>query len=77
MRTLIFYRTKNNISNFCVIISEKIKRKGFAFNRMRLFYFKGKPTAPLRHGGKTMKKHVSVKKDMKTKENEENIYTRC
>ena len=51
---------------------------------MRLFYFKEKLT-PLRHGGKTMKKHMSVKKliyedilaykaFMKTKENGENIY---
>ena len=29
---------------------------------MRLFYFKEKPTTPLRHGGKSMKKHVPVKK---------------
>ena len=28
---------------------------------MRSFYFKEKPIAPLRNGGKTMKKHVSVK----------------
>ena len=25
---------------------------------MRLFYFTKKPTTPLRHGGKTMKKHM-------------------
>ena len=25
---------------------------------MRLFYFKEKPTTPLRHGGKTMVKHM-------------------
>ena len=56
---------------------------------MRLFYFKEKPTTPLRHLGKTMKKHVSMKKliyknifayvkvikaFMKTKENGEIIY---
>ena len=29
---------------------------------MRLFYFKEKLTAPLRYGGKTIKKYVSVKK---------------
>ena len=29
---------------------------------MRLFYFKEKPTNPMCHGGKTMQKHVSVKK---------------
>ena len=40
---------------------------------MKLFYFKEKPTTPLRHGGKTTKKHVSVKKLIKTKENGENI----
>ena len=45
--TLIFYRTENNLLNFCVIISEK-KRKPFAFNLMRLFYFKEKPTTSLR-----------------------------
>ena len=40
---------------------------------MKLFYFKEKPTTSLRHGGKTTKKHVSVKKLMKTRENGENI----
>ena len=34
---------------------------------MRLFNFKGKPTAPLRHGGKTIKKHVSLKKKYENK----------
>ena len=52
----------------------RIKRKRFVFNPLRLFYFKEKPTTPLRHGGKTMKKLVSLKKLMKTKENWENIY---
>ena len=50
----------------------RIKRKRFVFNRMKLFYFKEKPTTPLRHGGKTTKKHISVRKLMKTKENGEN-----
>ena len=65
-----------------------MKRKRLVFIAIRLFYFKEKPTTPLRHGGKTMKKHVSVKKIicknvfakvevikafMKTKENGENI----
>ena len=31
---------------------------------MRLFYLKEKPTTLFCHGGKTMKKHVSVKKDI-------------
>ena len=31
---------------------------------MRLFHFKEKPVTPLRHGGKTMKKHISVKKKL-------------
>ena len=55
--TLILYRTENNLSNFCVIINEN-KKKMFRFNRMRLFHFKEKPTTPLRHRGKTMKKHM-------------------
>ena len=29
---------------------------------MRLFHFKEQLTTPLHHGGKTIKKHVSVKK---------------
>ena len=56
---------------------------------MRLFCFKEKPTTPLHHGSKNMKKHVSVKKlickeifasvevikaFMKMKGNGENIY---
>ena len=61
--TLIFYRTESNLSNFYVIISEK-KRKRFVFNSMRLFYFKEKPTTPLRHGGKTMKKHMFQGKNL-------------
>ena len=32
----------------------RIKTRRVAFNRMRLFYFKEKPTTPLRHGGKTI-----------------------
>ena len=36
--------------------------KRFDFNRMRLFYFKDKPTTPLCHGSKTMKKHMLLKK---------------
>ena len=31
---------------------------------MRLFYFKKKPTTPLGHGGKTMKKHIFQSKDL-------------
>ena len=50
-----------SLSNF-VWLSLIIKSKRFAFNRIRLFYFKEKPTTPLRHGGKSMKKHVPVKK---------------
>ena len=57
MLTLIFYRTKNDLSNFCVIISEN-KRKRFVFNHMGLFYFREKPTTLLRHGSKNMKKHM-------------------
>ena len=57
MWTLIFHRSENNLTNFYVIISEK-KMKRFVFNRMRLFYFKEKPATPLRHGGKTIKKHM-------------------
>ena len=61
-----FYRTENNLTtNFCVIISEKKKnekkprkKKRFIFNHMRLFYFKEKPTTPLRRGSKSMKKHI-------------------
>ena len=53
---------------------------------MRLFYFTEKSTTPLRHGSKSKKKHVSVKKlickkifasveaFLKTKENGENMY---
>ena len=54
-------RTLINLSNFCVIISDN-KSKRFVFNRMRLFYFKEKLTTSLRYGGRTIKKHVSVKK---------------
>ena len=58
---LIFYRTESNLSKF-VWLSVRIKRKRFVFNHMRLFYFKGKPTTPLRHLVKNMKKtHVPVK----------------
>ena len=32
----------------------RIKRKRFVFNRMRLFYFKEKPTTLLRHESKNM-----------------------
>ena len=38
-------------------MSEK-KKKRFVFNHMTLFYFKEKPTTPLGHGGKTVKKHM-------------------
>ena len=38
------------------------EKETFVFNRMRLFYFKEKLTTPLRRGGKTIEKHVSVKK---------------
>ena len=31
---------------------------------MRLIYFKEKPTNPLRHAGKTMKKHKGIYKDI-------------
>ena len=46
--TLIFYRTENNLSNFCLIIREK-KRNRFVFNHVRIFYLKEKPTTPWRH----------------------------
>ena len=36
----------------------RIKRKCFVFHCMRLFYFKEKPTTPLRHGGKSIKKQM-------------------
>ena len=52
---LIFCRIENNISDFWVIISENKKRNVY---HMRLFYFKEKPTTPLRHGGKIIKKHI-------------------
>ena len=63
MWTVNFYRTENNLSNFIVIINEN-KKETFPFNRTRLFYFKEKPTTPLRHGNKNMKKHVPVKKNV-------------
>ena len=47
-----------------------IKRKRFVFNRMRLFYFKEKPTTPLCRGGKTIKKHMFQLKLLSIYENE-------
>ena len=35
-----------------------MKRKHLVFNRMRLFYFKEKPTTRLHRGSRNMKKHV-------------------
>ena len=61
-----FYRTESNLSNFCVIISE-IKRKRFVFNHMRLFYFREKLATHLRHGGKTIKKHIFQWKNLFTR----------
>ena len=70
-------------------LSVRIKRKRFVFNCTRLFYFKDKPTIPLRHWSENMKKHVPVKKlickeifteveiikaFMDIKENGENVY---
>ena len=40
------------------------ERKRFAFNRIRLFYFKEKPTTPLHHGGKNIKKHMFQRKNL-------------
>ena len=59
--TLNFYCIENNLSNFCVIFSEN-KKETFRFNRTRLFYFREKPTIPLRYRSKNMEKHFSVKK---------------
>ena len=53
-----FFIALKIISQTSVWLSVRIKRKSFVFNRMRLFYFKEKPTTPLRHGGKTIKKHM-------------------
>ena len=55
--TLIFIALKI-ISQIFVRSSGKIKRKRLVFNRTILFYFKEKPTTPLLHGGKTIKKHM-------------------
>ena len=41
-----------------VLLSVRIKRKRFAFNRKRLFYFKEKPTTPLPHESRNIKKHT-------------------
>ena len=46
------------IHQISVWLSVRIKRERFSFNPMRLSYFKGKPTTPLRHVGKTIKKHM-------------------
>ena len=45
-----FLCTENNLSNFCVIISED-KKETFRF-----LYFKEKPATSLRHESKYMKK---------------------
>ena len=42
----------------------RIKRKRFAFNRIRLFYFKEKLTIPLHHGSKNLKKHMLQLKNL-------------
>ena len=42
----------------------RIKRKRFAFNRIRLFYFKEKRTTPLRHGSKNLMKHMVQLKNL-------------
>ena len=55
--TLIFCHTKI-ISQIYVWSSVRIKKKHFVFNRMRLFYFKEKPTTPLCHGSENMKKQM-------------------
>ena len=56
-----FFITLEIISQISIWLSVRISLS-LSFNRMRLFYFKEKSTTPLRHGGKTMKKHMSVKK---------------
>ena len=55
-------------------LSVRIKRKRFVFNLMILFYFKGKPTAPLHHAGKTMKKHMLPWKNLWNERIWGNIY---
>ena len=52
------YNYTKMISQISVWLSVRIKTKRFVFNRMRLFYFKKKPTTHLRYGGKTIKKHM-------------------
>ena len=66
LRNIISNRTGVNsffialiiISQISVWISMRIQRKCFVFNRVRLFYFKEKTATPLRHGSKTIKKHL-------------------
>ena len=53
-----FFIALKIISQICVQLSVRIKRKHFAFNRVRLFYFKEKLTALWRHGAKIMKKQM-------------------
>ena len=57
-----FFIALKIFSKISVCLSVRIKRKRFVFNRMKLFYFKGNLASPLRHGGKTIYKHGSLKK---------------
>ena len=52
MWTLIF------LSQIFVWLAVRIKRKRFGFNRTRLSYFNEKPSTPLHHWSKNMKKHM-------------------
>ena len=64
------------ISQISVWLSVKIKRKRLVFNHMILFYFKEKPTTPLCHGGKTMKKHMFQWKNLWKRKKMGKTYTR-
>ena len=53
-----FFIALKIISQISVWSLVRIKRKRFVFNRMKLFYFREKLTTPLRHGSKTIKRHM-------------------
>ena len=46
------------LSQIFVSLAVRIKRKRFGFNRTRLSYFNEKPTTPLHHWSKNVKKHM-------------------
>ena len=72
-----FFIALTIISQTSVWLSVRIKRKRLVFNRMILFYFKEKPTTPLCHGGKTMKKHMFQWKNLWKRKKMGKTYTRC